>query len=187
MKVNRTMQLDVEKFEVGDVISFELSTGEQVEAMAVKQEEKGMLFVFNDCLQTEYCMNEEYTNKGGYASSRLKQVLNFQILLTMPRDIRNRLVEFEEGIFLRIPTEKEIFGENEYGEYESDDVEQWEPMKLRKNRIASQGLNGDYEWYWLQNAARGTAAVFAYVNSSGNAYANSASLSYGVRPAFLIS
>lgn len=55
-------------------------------------------------------------------------------------------------------------------------------MKQRKNRIASQGLNGGWEWYWLQNRVPNSAALFANVDSSGYADCNSASDAYGVRP-----
>jgi len=65
-------------------------------------------------------------------------------------------------------------------------VEQWEPMKLRKNRIAFQGKNGGWEWYWLQNRADGYAAGFASVDSDGLADCSGASYASGVRPAFKI-
>ena len=96
------------------------------------------------------------------------------------------MVPFENGDFLRLPTEKEIFGVNEYGEKEPDSVEQFEPMKLRRNRIAFQGHNGGWEWYWLQNKVKGTAAYFAGVNNNGCAGYYYASYAGGVRPAFKI-
>ena len=63
---------------------------------------------------------------------------------------------------------------------------QWEPMKLRRNRIAFQGMNGSWEWYWLANKVKGSAAGFAGVSSGGRAAYAYASLSGGVRPAFKI-
>ena len=66
-------------------------------------------------------------------------------------------------------------------------MEQWEPMKKRKNRIAFQGKGTDtWEWYWLQNKYDGSAAGFAGVGNSGDASYDNASTSYGVRPAFKI-
>ena len=96
------------------------------------------------------------------------------------------MVAFQNGDLLRLPTEKEIFGENRYGEYESEDVTQFEPMKLRRNRIAFQGMNGAWEWWWLANKVRGSAANFAYVNGTGFAGCLNASYATGVRPAFKI-
>lgn len=62
---------------------------------------------------------------------------------------------------IRIPTEKEIFGVNKYGEKESDDVKQFEPMKNRRNRIAFR--NNEFEWYWLKNRGVRSATRFAAV------------------------
>ena len=55
-------------------------------------------------------------------------------------------------------------------------------MKQRKNRIASQGLNGGWEWYWLQNRVPNSAACFA--GASGDGFCNyvNASSEAGVRP-----
>ena len=85
---------------------------------------------------------------------------------------------------IRIPTEKEIFGVNKYGEKESDDVKQFEPMKNRRNRIAFR--NNEFEWYWLKNRGVGSATFFALVDCAGNAVSSGASNSIGVRPLFKI-
>ena len=85
---------------------------------------------------------------------------------------------------IRITTEKEIFGVNKYGEKESDDVKQFEPMKNRRNRIAFR--NNEFEWYWLKNRGVRSATSFAFVGATGNAYYYDASHSLGVRPLFKI-
>lgn len=184
MKLFRTNEIDTDNYQVGDVISFTLTDGEEVEAMAVKQEQDGMIFCFVDCLADEHPMNQEDTNRGGYWASDLRDVLNGEILDRFPADLREKLLAFDNGDLLRIPTEREIFGENVFGE--TDDKEQWEPMKLRRNRIAFQGKNGVWEWYWLMNRKKGSAANFAYVYGSGFATCGYASPSRGVRPAFKI-
>lgn len=190
MNVNRTIEVQsAGGFLVGDVIGFELTDGEKVEAMAVKKNDETTIFCFVDCLKKEYPMNQRSTNKGGYEASKMRAVLNGEILARFPSEITEKLVPFENGDLLRLPTEKEIFGQNYYGLDEPEDVEQWKPMKLRRNRIAFQGLNGSWEWYWLQNPAlRDVAAstYFAHVNYYGYADAHSASSSFGVRPAFQI-
>ena len=172
---------------VGDVLPFKLNDGEKVEALAVKQEQDGMIFVLVDCLHKEYPMNRTNTNKGGYEKSLLRKALNTEILDRFPAEIREKMVAFESGDLLRLPTEREIFGYNPYGEKEPDDVEQWEPMKDRRNRIAFQGSKtGTWEWYWLQNKVDGSAADFALVAGNGNAHYIFASGAIGVRPAFKI-
>ncbi len=50
------------------------------------------------------------------------------------------MVVFSNGDMVSIPTEKEIFGVNEYGEEESANVEQFAIMKQRRNRVALPGL-----------------------------------------------
>ena len=132
-------------------------------------------------------MNPTSSNRGGYKSCALRKKLNTEILDRFPAEIREKMVAFPNGDLLRLPTEREIFGENIYGVEEDDSVEQWEPMKKRKNRIAFQGKGTDtWEWYWLQNKYDGSAANFADVSNLGNANSNGASTSRGVRPAFKI-
>ena len=182
MKVRRTEKIKVNTFRVGDVIHFKLSDGEKAEMLAVKEESDGMIFCFVDCLAKEYSMNEQNTNEGGWDASDLRKKLNGEVLDRFPRKIRKLLLPFENGDLLRLPTEKEIFGSNPCGEDESESVSQWKPMKQRKNRIASQGLNGGWEWYWLQNRVQNSAAYFANVYSYGAADCNYASAADGVRP-----
>lgn len=188
MKLFRTMETAADNgYMVGDVIAFTLTDGEEVEALAVKQEQDGMIFCLVDCLNQEYSMNEEDSNRGGYEATDLRVKLDGEILDRFPADIREKMVAFANGDYLRLPTEKEIFGCNEYGKAEPDDVQQWEPMKQRKNRIAFQGKGTDrWEWYWLQNAHKRYAAYFAYVYGNGGAAYGDASYANGVRPAFKI-
>lgn len=188
MKLFRTMETAADNgYMVGDVIAFTLTDGEEVEALAVKQEQDGTLFCLVDCLNQEYPMNEEDSNRGDYEATDLRVKLNGEILDRFPADIRKKMVAFANGDYLRLPTEKEIFGCNDYGKAEPDDVQQWEPMKQRKNRIAFQGKGTDrWEWYWLQNAHKRYAAYFAGVAGNGYAYCSNASAAGGVRPAFKI-
>lgn len=172
---------------VGDVISFSLNDGEEVEALAVKQEQDGMIFVLVDCLRKEYVMNRTATNKSGYDGCLLRKKLNGEILDRFPAEIREKMVAFENGDYLRLATEREIFGENVWGEYEDESVQQWEPMKDRRNRIGFQGSKtGTWEWYWLQNKSRNYAAYFCAVTDNGYASYYDASNAGGVRPAFKI-
>lgn len=188
MKLFRTIEAVADDhYCVGDVITFTLNDGEEVEALAVKQEQDGMIFVLVDCLRKEYSMNRTSSNRGGYKSCGMRKALGTEILDRFPAEIRDKMVAFENGDLLRLPTEREIFGYNPYGEKEPEDVEQWEPMKDRRNRIAFQGSKtGTWEWYWLQNKVDGSAAAFALVYGDGRATCNYASTANGVRPAFKI-
>ena len=191
MKLERKIWRDTDvldqRFEVGDIISFEMRDGEKAEAMAVKQDGDTMIFCHVDCLKDEYPMNDRDTNKGGYEASKLRTTLRDVILPRYPEELVEKMVPFKNGDLLRIPTEKEIFGWNPYGDDEPEEVTQWEPMKLKRNRIALQGSNGDWEWYWLQNPVHDvvSSANFAGVNILGDEHYISASeAGVGVRPAF---
>ena len=197
MEVKRTIKTDVESFEMGDVISFKLKDGEKVQAKAVQKTDEGMLFLTVDCLKDEYQMFKNIYGVGSmdinYVNSDLRFVLNGKILDRFPDEIRSRMVGMRIGdsfVFdlLRIPTEREIFGENPFSKDESDTVVQFKGMKNRRNRIAFQGAKtGTWECYWLLNRIEDTSSDFASVNGYGVASYSSASYSLGVRPVFLLS
>lgn len=186
MKLFRELELPIyDNYHIGDRISFELKDGEPVEAIAVQKENNSMIFCFVDALEQEYRMNRTDSNRGGYKTCELRKNLNGEILDRFPDEIREKMVTFENGDFLRLATEREIFGENVWGEYEDESVQQWEPMKDRRNRIGFQGSKtGTWEWCWLQNKSRNYAAYFCVVYGSGIADNSDASASYGVRPVF---
>ena len=185
MKVKKMIKSDVSTFKVGDVIKVRLTDGEKALAMAVQQEEDGMIFCLVDCLPGEYPMNETCTNEGGYEASDLRKKLNGEILNLFPVELTDMMIPFDNGDLLRLPTEKEILGENYHGEYESPCVKQWKPMQKRRNRMAFDGTKYEnFQWYWLMNKVRESAPAFSRVNGDGSASSYSASFSLGVRPAF---
>lgn len=192
MKVYRTSEvLAGGKYEVGDIVGYTMEDGEEVEALAVKEEfdKHGnlcMVFMLLDCLKEECRMNRDDTNDGGYEESYLREQLRTEYLERFPSSLRLNMVPFKNGDLLRIPTEREIFGENRYGEEEPDTVEQFEAMKKRRNRMALDGSNGETQAYWLQNKRVRSATSFCYVNSTGSANSNGASYSGGVRPLYRI-
>lgn len=192
MKVYRTSEvLAGGKYEVGDIVSYTMEDGEEVEALAVKEEfdKHGnlcMVFMLLDCLKEECRMNRDDTNDGGYEESHLRDQLATKYLEKFPAALRLNMVPFENGDLLRIPTEREIFGRNIYGEEEPNTVEQFEPMKKRRNRMAFDGLNGETQAYWLQNKRVRSATIFCVVNTGGAASGTYASHSFGVRPLYRI-
>lgn len=192
MKVYRTSEvLAGGKYEVGDIVSYTMEDGEEVEALAVKEEfdKHGnlcMVFMLLDCLKEECRMNRDDTNDGGYEESHLRDQLATKYLEKFPAALRLNMVPFENGDLLRIPTEREIFGRNIYGEEEPNTVEQFEPMKKRRNRMAFDGLNGETQAYWLQNKRVRSATSFCLVYYNGFANNYYASNSFGVRPLYRI-
>lgn len=169
---------------IGDVFDFTLKDGEEVQAMVVKKEQGKALCILVDCLRKEYPMNDTHTTEGGWEGSKLRKVLNAEILERFPEEVRTAMVPFENGDLLRLPTEREIFGRTYYSE-EDDGVKQFEPMKDRRNRIAFQGKNGAWEYWWLSAVSGST--YFCRVGHVGYAGSLRAGHSYGVRPLFIIS
>ena len=51
MEVKRKISVDTDMFELGDIISFKLTTGEKVKAKAIHETPNGMLFTTVDCLK----------------------------------------------------------------------------------------------------------------------------------------
>ena len=147
MKVTRKIKVETDKFKVGDIISFTLTDGEKIRARAIKKEDSGMLFCCVDCLATEYPMNANSSNEGGYKESDLRKALNSEILNRFPENIRNLMQPMEYGDLLRIPTEQEIFGTNEYGE--KDDAEQWPCMKKRRLGVVLAAEQKEGFRFWL--------------------------------------
>ena len=185
MKVKRMIKSDVDTFKVGDIIKIRLTDGVKVQAMAMKQEEDGMIFCLVDCLPVEYPMNGTRTNKGGYEESDMRKKLNGEILNLFPVELKEQMIPFDNNDLLRLPTEKEIFGENYYCECESPYVKQWKPMKKRRNRMALDCTKEEnLQWYWLMNKVRESDTSFSSVNADGYAYYYYASASLGVRPVF---
>ena len=170
LDIRRNVQMfqSVEKTQIGDVIQFDLKTGETIQAM--KMTEDG-IWCFVDCLEDENDME----TMPAFLTDLVEQ---------FPDDIRRLMKPFDDGRLLRLPTEMEVFGKNIYGKKQPMDVQQWEPMKLRRNRIAFQGLNGAWDWWWTETPHKNDATVFALVSSYGLCTYTNASNSNGVRPAF---
>jgi hypothetical protein len=176
----QTISLDsLEGFQVGDQIGLGKYT-----ATCQKVLDKGAIFLLDQYLDKAYQMNADWTNKGGYNASDLRRDLQEDFAKDPEfAAIRDRLIPFENGDLVRIPTVGEFFGQDDW--YVMDDAEQWELMKNRKNRVASRE-GEEYEWGWLQNIVKGSATRFADVASDGAAGSNNASVSRGVRPVILL-
>ena len=146
--------------------------------------EDSALFLFDEYVTTK-AMNKKKTNEGGYEASDLRKYLQSDEALDIfPEGLKSRLLPFENGDLLRIPTREEIFGEEDAEYFEDIPGKQWELMKQRKNHVAY--FKNEWEWGWLQNRRNNSASAFACVGNFGHCVCNRASDALGVRPAFLI-
>lgn len=188
MKAWRKVKMEIKNYEVGDQITVKLKNLGKFTATAQRVYEDGKtLFLFDNCV-AEREMNENSSNAGGFYESDLCKWMNTELVKSFPAKILDRMIytDKEHRCLLRIPTRKELFGEDEYSKnYEPDLGEQFELMKDRKNRVCSLPYN-EYAWYWLMNTHLRSSSAFANVADDGNAANDGASHSTGVRPAFLI-
>lgn len=175
----------------------EIGVGDQIAighytATCQKVSEEGALFFMDQYDDEARPMNENGSNEGGYEESDLRKYLQSDEALYDFKlsHLIDRLVPFENGDLIRIPTVEELFGEKEC---DYDDGSPWvehlggEQLPLmvsRENRVAYR--ENKYEWGWLQNKKVASATGFASVSDGGGAYAGSASGVLGVRRAFLI-
>lgn len=180
----------------------EIGVGDQIAighytATCQKVSEEGALFFMDQYDDDPQRMNDNRkTNEDGYEKSDLRRrINNEESLKDFPEDIRSRLVPFENGDLIRIPTVGEMFGAQErYDEggnpwCEDDGEDQLPLMVSRANRVAYRKNDIEWGWLqnrWLQNKRVASATNFAHVNNDGVATTNSASNVAGVRRAFLI-
>ena len=192
MTLSSPLQITKKVTELDD----EISIGDQIAvghytATCHKITDQGALFIMDQYDDEARPMNENGSNEGGYEESDLRKYLQSEeALKDFPDYIRERLVPFENGDLLRIPTVEEIFGEKEC---DYDDGSEWAehlggeqlPLMIsRANRVAY--LKNEPEWGWLQNKNLTSATAFAAVVYRGYANYNGASVVAGVRRAFLI-
>ena len=182
MNVLRKQEMTIDKvsdYRIGDQIQVGKYT-----ATCQKVTDSVAIFLLDQYLDKAYKMNLTRTNKGGYEASALRATLASADFVAGDENfasIRDQLVPFGNGDLLRIPTVGEMFGNDDF--YEMDNAERWELMKDRKNRIADRE-GEQYEWGWLQNKVRNSAAAFASVTGTGIADSRGASNGHGVRPVF---
>lgn len=169
-------------FQVGDQLIVNLKGFGEFTATAHLLTDKGILFMFDDCIINRR-MNKKNTNDGGYDNSELAKWINTTLKNSFPDDIKTRITS------ISIPSYGQMFSHDDWDEwyerYIEPDDDEWLPlMKKRKNRIAD--YKGDFAWYWLKNATQKSlsAANFARVSRNGNATYSRASSSGGVRPVF---
>lgn len=180
MKALRQQEVSIQtvgEFKVGDQIKI----GKYTATCQKVTKKEGAIFLLDQYLDKAYPMNKENTNEGGYEASDLRKELQKEEVLEIFSSVRERMVPFENGDLLRIPYVEELFGNDDY--YEPSKKKQWALMKDRRNRIASR-KDDEYEWGWLQNKVKSSAAAFAIVIYDGYAPGSLASHSRGVRPVF---
>ncbi len=179
MKVLRKQELKTSNIQVRDQIVINLKGFGEFTATVQKITDRGILFLFDDCVVRQP-MNTTWTNKGGYEKSDMCKWIRNVLSEAFPEYLKDRIEN------LTIPTYGQLFGHDDWynNVIEPDNDEQLPLMVKRKNRIAD--FDNNYKWYWLQNATKKeiSSSHFAGVSNLGNALYDGASGSRGVRPIF---
>lgn len=181
MKVLRKMETETNTLQVGDVIVLK----DGYTATCQKLTPDGALMLLDQYV-AEKPINKERTNRGGWQSSDLRMYLNDAGMAEelLPEELIAHLGSFENGDTFRLPKLGEMVDKvPDWAEYQ--DAEQWPLMKDRCNRIAFH-KDGRWDWCWCMDRDTDSAACFCVVTYHGDANGIGASLSGGVRPAFLI-
>lgn len=182
-----------EPIQSGDLIPFNLKTGEEVAVRATHDENGKMFFVFEDCLEDEHAMNKQNTTKGGWAACDMRKYLNKTVFALLPDDLQaviaptkivqivdGERVETEDKLFLFSRTQ--VFGKGAWSEREPEDT-QLACFRRERDRVKECGDNGTWFW-WLRSAYSGNS--FRTVNSSGSYGNGFADGSYGVALGFCL-
>lgn len=179
-------------FQAGDEIAETLKTGEEVIFTVVGTDmyrPGDAIFGLKDCLKDTYVMNDDCTNAGGWKASKLRRVLNTEILAQLPDDLRAcikpRVIDGEVDT-LWLFSEREIFGDNEWTEEDVDSGLQMPYFKRKGNRVKGLGKDGDAYWWWERSPFSGNSGGFCYVNVYGGANFSYASYSSGVAFGFCV-
>ena len=148
------------------------------------------MFMLKDCLRDTYPMNDDYTNAGGWKASKLRKVLNTEILALLPDDMRAaiklRVIDGESDL-LWLASEMEVFGPHDWTENDPDRGEQMTYYKRRGNRVKALGDEGEAaNGWWERSPGASDAASFCYVDSDGSASYYYASYSFGVAFGFCV-
>ena len=149
-------------------------------------------------LNADYVMNDEWTNKGCWQNSKLRKVLNFDIYNLLPDDLKavikpclketclgggsQKIGMTSDPLF--ILSEQEIFGRKIYSVGKEGKWYDW--YRQENTEYGKCKQNGERDWRWERSPYSDGGGNFCSVYSSGNAYTDGASGSYGVSFGFCV-
>lgn len=154
---------------VGDEIDIELKTGEQVTLVCEQVKNGCATFFTKDLLEDTHVMDEGWAARYKAHLSTMDGYLK-KLFRLLPDDLQ------AVANPLRMLREREVFGENQYGNPE--ECEQLPRYRKLKNRVKR--LNGVPFSYWLASPYANNSMYFRYVRSDGSINYAAASYSIGV-------
>lgn len=144
-----------------------------------------------DYMKTEAPMNDDWTNKGGWAHSSMRKYLNEDILPLLPDDLLSAIIpaqkettlggtlkeleQTKDSLFLLSEWEK-------YGRlfYAAAQEGHWYEFYAQEGTSYAKTRNGKRDWGWLRSPYGSGSTTFCSVTSSGDANHYTASGSIGV-------
>ncbi len=176
----------------GDRIPITLTNGEKIELEVGRDKTGRTYFIFYNALDERHCMNEEWTNKGGWEASDMRRYANEEVFTLLPDEIRDsitptRIVQVIDGErhetddWLFCLSATQVFGECDDENMEPEDS-QIDIYEVARNRVKE--WRGSASWWWLRSAYYGNN--FNYVYSDGSNDSNYANSSGGVVLSFCI-
>ena len=179
VKVGRSMLVDTEEFETGDDIAINRINDLAIACVVVDVTDKIATVI---SLNTVFNMALNYNKCASWLESDLRKYLNSDFYNSCDPWVRDKLIKDSNGDYFSIPSEKEIFGRNKYGEYEGNEVVQWSIMKDRKYRIALTECGTNM--YFLRTKPNDSLIAFCGCSEDGDPILIDAHRSRGVRPCF---
>lgn len=156
---------------VGDEIDIVLKTGEKVTLVCERAGNRSATFFTKNLLEDTHCMSKNWIAKNGERLSTMEAYLG-KLFRLLPDDLQGAVTGP-----LRLLREREVFGENKYGQGEACEAL---PRYFREeNRIKT--LSGVPFSYWLASQNASNSLAFCHVTSDGSSSPdNYASQSLGV-------
>lgn len=154
---------------VGDEIDIVLKTGERVTLVCELVKDGHATFFTRDLLEDTHSMDEGWITRYKTHLSTMGGYLK-KLFRLLPDDLQ------KVASPLRLLREREVFGENQYGNPE--ECEQLPRYRKLKKRVKR--LNGVPFSYWLASPYASNSTYFCYVRSDGSSNYATASYSYGV-------
>lgn len=178
----------------GDMIPVTMKNGEKIVLKVTHDKTGKTFFVMDACMKDRRYMNASNTNKGGWASSTLREYLNTEVIKLLPDDLQTVIVptpivqivdgeriESKDKLFLLSTTQ--VFGKGYWSINEPQDT-RLDCFQQPKDRIKLR-CGSAYYW-WLRSPLASSSTFFCYVSNSGNAASYFASSSNGVSWGFCI-
>ncbi len=176
----------------GDRIPITLTNGEKIELEVGRDKTGRTYFIFYNALDERHCMNEEWTNKGGWKASEMRKYANEEVFLLLPEEIRESIIpthivqvideeKLETDDWLFCLSQTQVFGECWDENMEPEDS-QIDIFEIARNRVKE--WRGEASWWWLRSACYNYS--FNRVISDGSDNYNHANSSGGVVLSFCI-